>query len=215
MWFTARVFEEVIVRRKYTRVKACTSRYQWNKICKKSSKCCWSKCWEIVFNFIVLSTGCPRSCAPPMFFTTIYHLISYMCAVKKFIDQLSQTGIIIKQNILKVYKLDFFKIKLLWLYIMRDFWDTLYVLLCTVYIALYVHCSVQLHEIKLNFVFLILDKSLFYCSGACFNRYVLAIHFPCCKYCKIAWTKIVVVFALISWVLCFICFNLIGFFQLP
>jgi len=32
---------------------------------------------------------------------------SYTCAVKKFIDQQSQTGIIIKQNILKVYKLDF------------------------------------------------------------------------------------------------------------
>jgi len=43
----------------------------------------------------------------------IYHLISYMCTVKKFIDLLSQTGITIKQNILKVYKLDFFKIKLL------------------------------------------------------------------------------------------------------
>jgi len=40
-------------------------------------------------------TGCPRSRAPPKFF-------------KKFIDQLSQTGIIIKQNILKVYKLNFF-----------------------------------------------------------------------------------------------------------
>jgi len=39
---------------------------------------------------------------------SIYHLISYTCVVKKFIDQLSQTGIIINQNILKVYKLDFF-----------------------------------------------------------------------------------------------------------
>jgi len=32
-------------------------------------------------------------------FLHVRHLISYTCAVKKFIDQLSQTGIIIKQNL--------------------------------------------------------------------------------------------------------------------